>query len=357
MKVACVVGARPQFIKQAPLSRALADAGHECVLIHTGQHYDFEMSKVFFDELEIPKPNYNLGVGSGKQGEQTGKMLAGIEKIILEEGPSVVIVHGDTNSTLAGALAASKLGLPVAHIEAGMRSYNKEMPEETNRVMADHISELLFCPNKEAVENLRKEGITSGVFNSGDIMLDNWDKIAEVAEGKSKVLEELGLESKGYVLATIHRQGNTDVKENLEGIIEGMISSGKTIVLPAHPRLRKMLGEFGLLEKIERAENIKMIKPAAYLDFVHLQKNAEKILTDSGGVQKEAYYFGVPCITAREETEWNETVGQGWNVLVGADSEKIAIALKDFSPNGEKKAIFGEKGVAQRIVKEIEENS
>ena len=302
-KILSVVGARPQFVKAASVSREIRKRFKE-VLVHTGQHYDRNMSPIFFEELSIPKPDYNLEIGSGPHGEQTGRMLIEIEKVLLKEKPDIVLVYGDTNSTAAGALAGAKLHIPVAHVEAGLRSYNRSMPEEINRVIADHLSDLLFCPTETAVRNLSKEGITEGVFNVGDVMYDALIANRKVAESKSKILETMNLKPKTYLFATIHRAENTDEEKNLKNIIEAFGESGEVIILPIHPRTRKMIEKFGL----EFTENVKVIEPVGYLDSTELQANAKKVVTDSGGVQKEAYMLKVLCITLREETEWVETV-------------------------------------------------
>ncbi len=345
-KILSVVGARPQFIKAAPLSRALRKQFKE-VLVHTGQHYDHNMSPVFFKELNIPKPDYSLNIGSGSHGEQTGRMIIEIEKVLEREKPEVVLVYGDTNSTAAGALAAAKLSIPVAHVEAGLRSYNRKMPEEINRVVADHLSDLLFCPTVTAVKNLRKEGISKGVFNTGDVMYDALLANREIADSKSHILKTLDLKPKTYVYSTVHRAENTDTKENLVGILEAFDDSGEQIIFPIHPRTKKMISRFNI--KVPR--NIKVISPVGYLDSLSLELNAKKILTDSGGVQKEAYMLKVPCVTLRSETEWVETVEDGWNVLVKTDKDKIKKAIKSFYPKGKQKKYFGGGDSASKITK------
>jgi len=351
MKIVTVVGTRPQFIKMAPVSRELRKHFNEIVL-HTGQHYNYEMNKIFFEQLNIPEPDYYLGVGSGTHGYQTGEMIKRIEKILLEEKPDLVLVYGDTNSTLAGALAAVKLHIKVAHVEAGLRSFDKRMPEEVNRILTDHISDILFCPTETAVKNLYNEGIKNGVYLTGDVMFDALLTNIQIAERNSKILTELGLKPKDYCLATVHRAENTDNRKNLENIINAFIESEELIVFPAHPRTVKSLKIYGLLDRLKKAENVLLIKPVGYLDMLLLEKNAKKILTDSGGVQKEAYLLKVPCITLRERTEWIETVEDGWNILVGANKEKILKALKEFEPNGETYSYkFGDGRASERIVK------
>ncbi len=350
MKIASVVGARPQFIKAAPVSRELRQA-HREVLVHTGQHYDYLMSEVFFRELDMPEPDYNLGVGSGSHGQQTGKMLALVEKVLLDERPQRVLVYGDTNSTLAAALAAVKLHLPVAHVEAGLRSFNREMPEEINRLLTDHLSDLLFCPTETAVRNLAAEGITAGVHNVGDVMYDALLHSMEVACSNSGILEALGLEPGAYLLATVHRPRNTDRLENLRAILSAFQASGEVVVFLAHPRTQKALRRVSLTVN----SNVRIIEPVSYLDMLALEQKARLIVTDSGGVQKEAYFLGVPCVTLREDTEWPETVETGWNVIVGADRQKIVAAIRDFRPSSQRRPeIFGDGRAAARIARLLE---
>ncbi len=346
MKVVSVVGARPQFIKAAAVSRVLRRE-HKEVLLHTGQHYDDLMSDVFFRELGLPQPDVNLGVGSASHGRQTGEMLIGIERVLLEERPDRVLVYGDTNSTLAGALAAAKLEIPLAHVEAGLRSFNRTMPEEINRVIADRLSDLLFCPTRTAVENLAREGITAGVHLVGDVMYDILLQSLPLAERRSNILERLGLASGTYLLATIHRAGNTDVRENLSAIVAGLNAANEPVVFPLHPRTRRALARWG----ISPAENVLLIEPVGYLDMLILEKNARLILTDSGGVQKEAYWLGIPCLTLREETEWVETVEAGWNVLVGTSVERMVEAVRTFHPQGKRPALFGDGRAGEKIVR------
>ncbi len=351
MKIATVVGARPQFIKMAPVSRELRKYFEE-IVIHTGQHYDYEMNMIFFEQLSIPEPEYYLGVGSGSHGHQTGEMLKRIEEVLMKEGPDLVLVYGDTNSTLTGALAAVKLHIKVAHVEAGLRSFDKKMPEEINRVLTDHISDYLFAPTETAMKNLQKEGITEGVYLTGDVMYDALLHNIEIARKSSNILEKLGLRPGKYLLATVHRAENTDSRENLKNIIDALIESEEPIVFPAHPRTRKYLKAYGLMERIEKAPNIVLIPPVGYLDMLILEENARKILTDSGGIQKEAYFLKVPCITLRTRTEWVETVEDGWNVLVGADKSKILNAIRSFEPRGETYSYrFGDGKASKRIVR------
>lgn len=348
MKIVSIVGARPQFIKCAPVSRELRKE-HEEILVHTGQHYDHGMSEVFFEELRIPRPDYNLGIGSGTHGRQTGAMLGAIEGVLEIEKPDMVLVYGDTNSTLAGALAAAKLHIPVAHVEAGLRSFDRSMPEEVNRVLTDHASDLLFCPTATAVANLATEGITKGVHLVGDVMVDAMNYNRTIAEERSRILEDVGVEPGDYLVATVHRPSNTDSPENMAAILGALGEADRSVVFPVHPRTRKFLREYGLLA--EMPENIRVIEPLGYLDMLRLMAQAEKILTDSGGVQKEAYMLGVPCITLRENTEWVETVEAGWNVLVGAERERIVDAVRHFSPGSRQKSIFGD-GDASRLIRE-----
>jgi len=342
VKIVTVVGARPQFVKAAPVSQQVRKA-HTEVLLHTGQHYDYLMSEVFFRELGIPAPDYNLGVGSGGHGQQTGEMLARIEEVLLQERPAGVLVYGDTNSTLAGALAAAKLHIPVAHVEAGLRSFNREMPEEINRVLSDHISDLLFCPTATAAANLAREGIAAGVHQVGDVM---YDAVRQgLAAATRQVLERLGLAPRGYLLATIHRPSNTDDPAVLAEIVGALGDAGETVVLPAHPRTQKALRAAGVVP----AANVRLTEPVSYLDMLALERDARMVLTDSGGVQKEAYWLGVPCVTLRGETEWVETVEAGWNLLVGNDRARIAAAVHGFRPAGERPPVFGDGHASERI--------
>jgi UDP-N-acetylglucosamine 2-epimerase (non-hydrolysing) len=347
MKFATIVGARPNFIKLAPISREIRKKSRE-IIIHTGQHYDYEMDKVFFDDLKIPEPNYHLGVGSGSHGSQTGEMLKRIESVLLSEKPEIVIVFGDTNTTLAGALAAVKLNIKTAHIEAGLRAYDKTMPEEVNRVLVDHCSDVLLCPTQNAVANLKKEGIERNVHFTGDVMLDVQMACVSIAERSSRILQELGLRSNEYYLATIHRAANTDNPERLENIVAALETLGE-VVLPCHPRTEKLLREYGLWERL--AKHVRIVKPMGYLDMLMLEKHARKILTDSGGVQKEAYFLGVPCITLREESEWIETVEDGWNILAGADRNRIVRLAKEFHPEKKRRTAYGKGDAAIKIVK------
>jgi UDP-GlcNAc3NAcA epimerase len=346
VKIVSIIGARPQFVKAAAVSRVLRER-HREFLVHTGQHYDYEMSGIFFDGLELPRPDSNLEVGSGAHGAQTGAMLKGIEAVLLDERPDYVLIYGDTNSTLAGALAASKLSTPVAHVEAGLRSFNRRMPEEINRVVADHLSDLLLCPSDTAVHNLAVEGITRNTHLVGDVMLDvlNWAKQSLSAK-PSEILSRLSLTKQGYLLATVHRSENTDDPARLAAIVNAFNSLQETIVFPIHPRTRKVIA--GAQLRLE--EHVRLIDPVGYLDMVALTGAARMVLTDSGGLQKEAYWLRVPCLTMREETEWVETVEAGWNRLVGSDSERIIESVRAFAPDGLPPVLYGDGFAAKRCV-------
>lgn len=352
-----VVGARPQFIKAAPVSRAIEQHNGKCadrplheVFLHTGQHYDDALSRVFFEELHLPEPDYNLEIGSGSHGKQTGQMLERLETVLLMEKPDLVLIYGDTNSTLAGALAAAKLHVPVGHIEAGLRSYNRAMPEEINRVLADHISDLLFCPTETAEHNLAQEGITRGVHRVGDVMYDSVLFNAQLAEKRSRILDELKLNPQGYALATVHRAENTDDAERLKSIVAALqriVRHGLPVILPLHPRTRDRVQEFALT-----LDPLTIIAPVSYLDMLRLEQEAQFILTDSGGVQKEACFLQVPCLTLREETEWLETVAAGWNLLVGTDPERILTGMERIKGLERRslESTFGDGRAAERIV-------
>lgn len=337
MKIVTIVGARPQFIKAAPVSRILRQHYTE-VLVHTGQHYDYGMSTVFFKELDIPSPDYSLGVGSSSHGAQTGAMLAKIEDVLLAEKPAWVLIYGDTNSTLAGALASAKLHIPVAHVEAGLRSFNRAMPEEINRIVADHLSSLLLCPSQIAVDNLKAEGITQGVHMVGDVMADALAYATERARGRTYILEQLELAEKKYLLATIHRAENTDDLTHLKNILAAFADINELIVFPVHPRTRKALGIIGNPQST--IHSLRLIDPVGYLDMVRLEQAARLILTDSGGIQKEAYWLGVPCVTLRDETEWVETVQSGWNKLAGSHKENIVYTVRSFVPPSSRPILY-----------------
>lgn len=369
LKIANIIGARPQFVKYFPVGRAICannDHGAEPlqdILVHTGQHYDYKMSKIFFDQLGIKTPDYHLGVGSGTHGQQTGEAIKKIEEVLLKEKPDMVVVYGDTNSTLAGALAAVKLHIPIAHIEAGLRSYNRKMPEENNRVLTDHISSLLFCPTKTAVGNLQREGIRNiinrgrlvdaqaintipsnssvSVLNVGDVMYDVVLLTFPSAERESMVIAQLGLKEKGYHVLTLHRAENTDDPERFSEIVRFVneVSAGKTVVFPMHPRTKKMYSSVDTKFRT----SVKIVEPLGYFDGLVLLKNSSLLMTDSGGMQKEAFWLKVPCITLRDETEWVETVKSGWNVL-----------YKDYtgkhSPTKSASMAYGDGKAAEKIV-------
>ncbi len=359
MRVVTVVGARPQFIKAAMVSRALrSKPGMEEIIVHTGQHYDDNMSDVFFRDLDMPKPDYNLGVGSASHGAQTGRMLEGIERVLLETKPDCVVVYGDTNSTLAGALAAVKMQLRAAHVEAGLRSYNRRMPEEINRIVADHVSDVLFAPTQTAVDNLISEGIpTDRVFLCGDVMYDAVLHYAEVFEARSSLLRDLGVERKGFILATVHRAENTDDPPRLAAIIGGLREATTLwpVVFPIHPRTRASMRDHGLTT--EEGNGLIITEPVGYGDMLVLEKNARLIATDSGGVQKEAFFFRVPCVTLRDETEWVELVREGWNHLVpplSAHAVHHGIAMS-LETHGDETDPYGEGDAAERIVRVLGE--
>jgi UDP-N-acetylglucosamine 2-epimerase (non-hydrolysing) len=350
MNILSIVGARPQFIKCVFISQILKK-DHKEVLVHTGQHYDYEMSKLFFDQLGIPKPDYNLGIGSGTHGQQTGDMLIAIEKVLLKEKPDCVLVYGDTNSTLAGALAAVKLHIPVGHVEAGLRNFDKSLPEEINRICADCSSDFLFVPTKTGVENLKREGITKGVYLTGDVMYDVLLHNLKFAE-ESKILKTCDVKPKEYFLTTIHRPASTDDPKTLSTILEALSSLHENVVFPVHPRTQKFITKYKLQKKIKN--NVKIMKPVSYLDFLWLEKNSKKILTDSGGIQKEAYILKVPCVTLMDNTAWVETTADGWNILVRLNKKKIVDAANHFQPKGRQRNVFGDGHASEKIVKILE---
>lgn len=347
MKVLTIVGARPQFIKAWPVGRALGEAGIAEYLVHTGQHYDARMSQVFFDELGIRPPDLNLEVGSGLHGEQTGRMLAALEQVMLDQRPDWVLVYGDTNSTLAGAVAACKLQLPIAHVEAGLRSFNRAMPEEHNRVLTDHCSDLLFCPTQTAVDNLAREAVVRGVHLVGDVMYDAVLHFGALARERSRILVEAGVRDGAYHLATIHRPYNTDDAPRLLSLLAALDGLDVPVILPIHPRTRARLREAAPATTFAR---VRLIDPVGYLDMLRLEQGARSIITDSGGVQKEAYFFGVPCFTLRPETEWVETVASGWNTLVGQEAAALRPCMEGWQrPAGSPPSHFGGGDAAERI--------
>lgn len=348
MRLVSIVGARPQFVKLAVIARAAAASGRaEHQIIHTGQHYDAAMSDVFFRDLEIPPPDHHLGVGSGKHGEQTGEMLKRLEPILSEVRPDWVILYGDTNSTLAGAVAASKLHFKVAHVEAGLRSFNRRMPEEINRIVADHLSDLLLCPTETAVINLRREGLAEKAVITGDVMYDAALWGARKADGAG-VFSDSPWRDKPFALATIHRAENTDDPARLAALLEALEQISEDmfpVVLPLHPRTRKVLGEQGWTPRA-----LQLIEPLNYLEMLWMERRARMILTDSGGVQKEAYFMNVPCITLRDETEWVETLAGGCNVLAGADTAKIVAAAKNAGNAGPWTMLYGNGDAGLRTI-------
>ena len=352
LKVISVVGARPQFIKAAPVSRALRER-HEEILVHSGQHYDYEMSDVFFEQLGIPKPDFNLAVGSGSHARQTGEMMPMLEELFVERMPDLVLVYGDTNTTLAAGLAASKLGIPVAHVEAGLRSYNRAMPEEINRIVVDHISDVLLCPTRASVINLEAEGITNGVHLVGDVMLDTARFFAENVDSVG-TLEQFGLEAGEYYFATVHRAGNSDSVSHLSAIIEAFVHLDKPVLWAVHPRTSANLERFDLDDRVDSTKRIKAVPPVSYIETISLLGSAAGLLTDSGGMQKEAYFFGIPCVTLREETEWVETVELGWNTLVGADTERITAAVAELAKPTDRPDVYGDGRAAEEIVNALE---
>ncbi|GGB49086.1 UDP-N-acetylglucosamine 2-epimerase (non-hydrolyzing) [Virgibacillus dakarensis] len=350
MKILTVIGARPQFIKACMLSRMIrSDSKMEEIIVHTGQHYDDNMSAIFFNQLKLPKPDYYLGVGSGSHGKQTGKMLMDLEKVMLLVRPDIVLLYGDTNSTLAGSLTASKLHIPIAHVESGLRSFNKSMPEEINRIVTDHLSDWLFCPSNTAIENLKREGIEKGVYLTGDIMYDAVLHFKHHALKQSSILNELSLSKNNYYLATIHRGENTDDPERLKSILEAFQKVNMEVVLPLHPRTKSKINQFNFTDFIS-SSSIKIVEPLHYFDMLAVASQANAILTDSGGLQKEAYMLQVPCITLRDETEWVETVMAGWNHLVGTDTQQIVNTVKALQVPKEYVPLFGDGSTSKKIV-------
>ena len=357
-KIVTIIGARPQFIKAAMVSKTL-EKDFEEIIVHTGQHYDKNMSEIFFEQLEIPKPKYNLGIGSGSHGKQTGEMLIKIEEVLLQEKPDYVMVYGDTNSTLAGALAASKLLIPVIHIEAGLRSYNMVMPEEQNRVLTDHISTILVCPTKTAVENLKKEGIMQNVYLTGDVMCDSVLYYSKIADSKlnpsnldlTPIYEKK--EVKEWYLATIHRAENTMDNRNLSVILKVFEKLDKMVIFPVHPRIRKMVDE---LQNKNQYQNIYFIEPVDYLTMLYLTNNACKVVTDSGGLQKECYILDTPCITIRNQTEWVETLKNGYNILAKPEEQEFYHKIKNAKIEDKNKVHYYGDGHASEEINQIIQN-
>lgn len=354
-KVLSVVGARPQFVKEAALSPCLRERFEE-VLVHTGQHYDVELSRMQFEVLNIPEPDYNLEVGSGSHATQTAKVLVALEEVLSSEQPDLVVIYGDTNSTLAAALAASKLKIPIAHVEAGPRQHDITVPEEINRVVADRLSTLRFAPTEEAVSNLSREGMTDGVFMTGDVMYDIFRQVERKASLKGNRLDEFGLEPGEYVLLTLHRPHNSDDRDSLASILRGVTSTGEKVLFPAHPRTVGNMERHGLLEEIESNDAVVMIKPVDYMDMVVFMTNARVIVTDSGGVNKEAYFAGKPCICVDFISAWPQLVEAGWCVVTGSDREKISAKLRSFDPSSkERPAFFGDGRACEHIAQTIDE--
>jgi len=355
MKIVTVVGARPQFIKAALVTKMMKKSGINEILVNTGQHYDYNMSKKMFEDLGMDDPQYDLGIGSMEQVEQVAAMMTKLAPIAAKEKPDMILVYGDTNSTLVGALTACKMKIRLAHIEAGLRSFDRTMQEEINRILTDSVSSLLFCPTTTAVDNLRNEGVTGGVHNVGDIMYELAVKMSDIASKKSGILKKLRVAPGKYVLATAHRSANTDSPSRLASIVRGLSGIKDNVVFSLHPRTRKMLEKFALIKKLEKKGNVKIIEPVGYLDMINLEKNARKIITDSGGVQKEAYFFKVPCITLRDRTEWTETLGNGWNCLVNVDSRRIITEASSGLKPGRHSKHYGDGDTSSKIVKILKE--
>ena len=349
MSILSIVGARPQFIKLAPLSKAIRKE-HQEIILHTGQHFDRNMSDDFFNELGIVQPDVNLNIHSGHHGEQTGRMLAAIENHLLRFKPDLILIFGDTNSTLAGALVCSKLHIPTIHIEAGLRSFNREMPEEINRIVSDHTSDFLFAPTQTAMQNLEREGLSERAFLTGDIMVDALMDNIERADQVSSILETKGLVAEKYYLVTLHRPYNVDDPVKLNKLLTKFSKIGGQVIFPVHPRTRKVMDDHSMVIP----ENVLLSEPVGYFDFIKLESCSMKIITDSGGIQKEAYLLKKPCITIRPETEWIETVKQGWNVLVDVDSDDFVNTIETFNPSQKQNDLFG-KNVAQKMFDKIQE--
>src|SRR3954471_18097208 len=347
MRIVTIIGNRPQFVKAAAVSRLLREQ-HEELLVHTGQHYDDELSRVFFEELGVPAPDRELGCGGGSPGEQTARMLTALEPVLAEAKPELTLVYGDTNSTLAGALAAAQAHFPLGHVEAGMRSFDRAMPEELNRVLTDHASDLLLCSTDAAVTNLEREGVAGRVELVGDVMADVSLAFRDIAEERSRALEERGLEQGGYLVVTAHRAGNVDDPDRLRLLVELLEGLPLPAVFPLHPRTRARLEQSGLLARLERAPALQLSAPLGYLDFLHLLRHARAVLSDSGGVQKEAYLLGVQCVTLRNTTEWVETVETGWNALVDLD-RGAALAELERRPPADRPELYGGGQAAERM--------
>ena len=347
VSIVTIIGNRPQFVKAAAVSVRLREA-HDELIVHTGQHHDDELSRVFFDELDIPAPHRQLEAVSGSNTSQTARILAALEPVLTEISPSLVLVYGDTNSTLAGALAAAQGRIPIAHVEAGMRSFDRSMPEELNRVLTDHAGDLLLCSTETAVDNLRREGAAGEVHLVGDVMADVSLTFQGLARERSAAVADRGLDPGGYLLVTAHRAGNVDRAERLESLVDLLEALPRPVVFPVHPRTRQGLENTGLIARLAGADGFELAPPLGYLDFLELARNARAVLTDSGGVQKEAYLLGVPCVTLRDTTEWVETVDAGWNVLVDLDAT-AALAALDRRPPSERPELYGGGRAAERV--------
>jgi len=349
VKLLSVVGTRPQFVKAAALSPVLGKK-HDEILVNTGQHYDYELARAQFDALGLREPEYNLDVGSGTHARQTASMMVILEDAMLKEKPDLVVLYGDTNSTLAGALSASKLGIPLAHVESGPRQHDLRIPEEINRVIADRLSFLRFAPTGHTVENLRNEGITEGVHLTGDVMYDIFLKTRSKIEERSGILDQYGVSHGKYILMTLHRPHNSDNKTALQEVMNGVRASGERVLFPVHPRTLVNLERFEMMAELKRDSNISLVKPVDYLDMVTLMRNARIIVTDSGGVTREAYFCEVPSVSIEEVTPWPEVAEAGWSQVTGADADRIANALENFAPRGPRLPIFGDGDACGKIV-------
>jgi UDP-N-acetylglucosamine 2-epimerase (non-hydrolysing)/UDP-GlcNAc3NAcA epimerase len=348
VRIVTIIGNRPQFVKAAAVSRRLRETFDE-LIVHTGQHYDDDLSRVFFEELDVPRPARELGAGTGSNTAQTARMLAALEPVLAELEPRLALVYGDTNSTLAGALASAQAGIPVGHVEAGMRSFDRSMPEELNRLLTDHASDLLLCSTPTAVANLEREGAAGEVHLIGDVMADVSLAFRDIAEERSRIIDDLGLEPGGYLVVTAHRVGNVDSPERLEALVGMLERLPEPVVFPIHPRTRARLEAAGLMQRLV---GLTIVPPLGYLDFLKLARHARALVTDSGGVQKEAYLLGVPCVTMRNRTEWTETVETGWNVLVDLDAEAALAALAN-RPPAERPELYGGGRAAERLAEVV----
>ena len=353
MKIASIVGARPNFVKLGPVHKSLKSSGIEHLIVHTGQHYDYEMSDIFFSDFELPKPDIHLGVGSGSSCFQLGEIIKRLENKLIDKQIDLVLVYGDTNSTLAGAIGANKCNIKLGHIEAGLRSYDPSMPEEYNRILTDNLSDYLFTPTRNAVKNLKNEKIRGKVYYTGDLSVEIIDKTRPISKN-SEILDVLNLKSKSYLLLTMHRAENTSSRDFFIHLLETFeVLKDNIIVFPIHPRTKKMFETFGLLNRLLNCANVKTLLPVGYIDFISLLQNSFKVITDSGGIQKEAYLLRVPCITMRKNTEWVETIKGQWNVLTGVDSKKIVKAVRRPSPISKySKSVFG-RGRTSQVISDL----